>query len=110
MAGQPSQLILHCQEVWAYEQSIVGNRCTSYREYPTRNGRLVVIAQTSEQNGTDTRSFMMFNEGKESFRLQLRVHMGTIRKPRKESDKATLARVTKEMAQPRIAKSARKDA
>jgi hypothetical protein len=36
--------------------------------------------------------------------------MGAARKPRNESDKATLARVKKEMAQPRIAKSARKDA
>jgi hypothetical protein len=36
--------------------------------------------------------------------------MGTIRKPRNESDKATLARIEKEMAQPRIAKSARKEA
>jgi hypothetical protein len=33
--------------------------------------------------------------------------MGTKRKPRNESGKATLARVKKEMAQPRIAKSAR---
>jgi hypothetical protein len=36
--------------------------------------------------------------------------MGTVRKPRNESNEATLARVKKEMAQPRIAKSARKDA
>ena len=36
--------------------------------------------------------------------------MGIIRKPTNESDKATLARVKKEMAQPRIAKSARKGA
>ena len=36
--------------------------------------------------------------------------MGTVRKPRNESNKATLARVKKEMAQPRIAKSARKRA
>ena len=36
--------------------------------------------------------------------------MGTIRKPRNESNKATLARIKKEMAQPRIAKSARKGA
>ena len=36
--------------------------------------------------------------------------MGTVRKPTTESDKATLARVEKEMALPRIAKSARKDA
>jgi histone H3/H4 len=36
--------------------------------------------------------------------------MGSIRKPRNESDKATLARIMKEMAQPRIAKSARKGA
>ena len=35
--------------------------------------------------------------------------MGTVRKPRKESDKATLARIKKEMAQPRIVKSARKE-
>ena len=35
--------------------------------------------------------------------------MGIIRKPTNESDKATLARVKKELAQPRIAKSARKD-
>ncbi len=35
--------------------------------------------------------------------------MGTLRKPKNESDKATLARVKKEMAQPRVAKSARKD-
>ena len=35
--------------------------------------------------------------------------MRTIRKPRKESNKATLARIMKEMAQPRIAKSARKE-
>jgi hypothetical protein len=35
--------------------------------------------------------------------------MGTIRKPRKESNKATLARIKKEMAQARIAKSARKE-
>jgi hypothetical protein len=36
--------------------------------------------------------------------------MGTRREPRKESNKATLARVKKEMAQPRIVKSARKGA
>ena len=36
--------------------------------------------------------------------------METVRKPRIESSKATLARVEKEMAKPRIAKSARKDA
>jgi hypothetical protein len=34
--------------------------------------------------------------------------MRTVRKPRNEFDKATLARVEKEMAKPRIAKSARK--
>jgi hypothetical protein len=36
--------------------------------------------------------------------------MGTIKEPRKESNKAALARIKKEMAQPRIAKSARKGA
>jgi hypothetical protein len=39
-----------------------------------------------------------------------KVSMGNIRKPGNESDKATLARITKEMAKPRIAKSARKGA
>jgi hypothetical protein len=34
--------------------------------------------------------------------------MGTTRKPRKEANEATLARIKKEMAKPRIAKSARK--
>jgi hypothetical protein len=36
--------------------------------------------------------------------------MRTTRKPGKETNKATLARVKKEMAQPRIAKSAREEA
>jgi len=36
--------------------------------------------------------------------------MGNVKKPTTESDKATLARVKKEMEQPRIAKSAREDA
>jgi hypothetical protein len=36
--------------------------------------------------------------------------MGTIRELRKESSKVTLARIKQEMAQPRIAKSARKGA
>jgi hypothetical protein len=35
--------------------------------------------------------------------------MGTVKKPTNESDKATLALVKKEMAKPRIAKSARQD-
>jgi hypothetical protein len=34
--------------------------------------------------------------------------MTITRKPRKESNKATLTRITKEMALPRVAKSARK--
>ena len=37
-----------------------------------------------------------------------RVDMGATRKPRKESNAATLARIKKEMAKSRIAKSARK--
>jgi hypothetical protein len=36
--------------------------------------------------------------------------METTRKPRKESNRATLARIKKEMKQPRIAKSAREGA
>ena len=35
--------------------------------------------------------------------------MGSTRKPANESDKAILARIKKEMALPRVAKSARKD-
>ena len=44
-----------------------------------------------------------------SFLLQCEVDMGTVKKPTNESDKATLALVKKEMAKPRIAKSARQD-
>jgi len=36
--------------------------------------------------------------------------MGSLREPRNESSKATLSRIKKEMAKPRIAKSARKGA
>jgi hypothetical protein len=52
---------------------------------------------------------MMFRERvrKTSF-YNWRVDMGTTGQPGKESNKATLARVKKEMAQPRIVKSARK--
>jgi hypothetical protein len=39
----------------------------------------------------------------------VRADMKTIREPRKESNKALLARIKKEMAQPRIVKSARKE-
>ena len=58
-----------------------------------------------------TASIVMFRERvrKTSF-YNWRVDMGTTRKPGKESNKATLARVKKEMAQPRIVKSARKGA
>ncbi len=54
-------------------------------------------------------SIMMFEERvrRTSF-YNWRVDMGITRKPRKESNKATLARIEKEMAQPRVAKSARK--
>ena len=34
--------------------------------------------------------------------------MGSVKKPRNESNKATLARVKKQMAKPRIVKSAKK--
>ena len=57
-----------------------------------------------------TPSIMMPGESKKSFFLRLEVVMETVRKPTNESDKATLARVKKEMAKPRIAKSARKEA
>ena len=49
-------------------------------------------------------------KSRKSFLLQFEVDMGTVTKPTNESDKATLARVEKEMAKPRIAKSARKEA
>ena len=54
MASCLSQDILHCQEIWAYGQSFVGHRRTSYRECPTKIRGLVMIAQTSVRNGTDT--------------------------------------------------------
>ena len=54
---------------------------------------------------------MMFRErvGRTSS-YNWRVDMGTTREPKKESSKATLARIKKEMAQPRIVKSARNGA
>jgi len=56
-------------------------------------------------------SIMMFGERvRKTSSYNWRVDMGTTRKPGKESNKATLARVKKEMAQPRIAKSAREEA
>ena len=53
---------------------------------------------------------VILDKSRKSFLLQFEVDMGTVKKPTDESDKATLARVEKEMAKPRIAKSARKDA
>jgi hypothetical protein len=55
MASCLSQDILHCQEMWAHGQSFVGYRRTSYHERPTKIRGLVMIAQTSVRNGTDTR-------------------------------------------------------
>ena len=49
-------------------------------------------------------------KSRKTFFLQFEVDMGTVKKPTNESDKAILALVKKEMAKPRIAKSARKDA
>ena len=54
-------------------------------------------------------STMMFNGSEKSSIYKWVLDMGTPRKPRKESDKKTLSRIKKEMAQPRIAKSARKE-
>ena len=52
---------------------------------------------------------VVLGKSRKSFLLQCEVDMGTVKKPTNESDKATLARVKKEMAKPRIAKSARQD-
>jgi len=74
-----------------------------------------MIAQIGVQNGADTQLRRFYHDvwGEELGRASSynwRLDMGTRREPRNESDKATLARVMKEMAQPRIAKSARKGA
>ena len=53
---------------------------------------------------------VILGKSRKSFLLQCEVDMGTVKKPTNESDKATLALVKKEMAKPRIAKSARNDA
>ena len=53
---------------------------------------------------------VILGTSRKSFLLQCEVDMGTVKKPTNESDKAILARVEKEMAKPRIAKSARKKA
>jgi hypothetical protein len=64
-----------------------------------------------EQTHIFAASIMMFRgRVRSASSLNWRVNMGTVRKPRNESNEATLARVKKEMAQPRIARSARKDA
>jgi len=67
--------IVHCQEMWACGQSIVGHRRTSYREWPIQIRGLAVIAQTSVQNGTDTRLRRFYHDvqGKteKSFLLRL---------------------------------------
>jgi hypothetical protein len=74
MASCLSQDILHCQEMWAYGQLIVGHRRTSYRECPTKIRGLVMIAQTSVRNGTDTRLRRFHNDvqgkSKKNFLLQ----------------------------------------
>ena len=93
---------------------IVGHRLTPHRECPTQIRGLVAIVQAPVQNGTDTPLPRFYHnvQGKstENFSYNWRVDMGTTRKPRKESNKAALARIKKEMAQPRIAKSARNGA
>jgi hypothetical protein len=53
---------------------------------------------------------VILGKSRKSLLLQFEVDMGTVKKPTNESDKATLALVKKEMAKPRIAKSARQDA
>ena len=64
-----------------------------------------------EQTHVFVASMMMsWGKSKKSFLSHSGVDMGTFREPRNESSKATLARIKKEMAQPRIAKSARKGA
>jgi hypothetical protein len=74
MASCLSQDILHCQEMWAHGQSFVGYRRTSYRERPTKIRGLVMIAQTSVRNGTDTRLRRFHNDvqgkSKKNFLLQ----------------------------------------
>jgi hypothetical protein len=63
-----------------------------------------------EQTRVFAASIMMFRERvRRTSSYIRRVDMGTKWEPRKESNKATLARIEKEMAQPRIAKSARKE-
>jgi hypothetical protein len=81
---------------------------------PNLDTRVGAIVQAPVQNWTDRRLRRFYHDvqgkSEKGFVLQLGVDMGTIREPRNESSKATLARIKKEMAQPRIAKSARKGA
>ena len=68
--------------------SFVGDNC---------NWHLCKMAQTR----VFAASIMMFRERvRRTSSYNWRVDMGTTRKPRKESSKATLARIKKEMAQP----------
>jgi hypothetical protein len=62
-----------------------------------------------EQTRVFAASIMMFRgRVRRASSYKYRVDMGTKREPKNESNKATLSRIKKEMAQPRIAKSARK--
>jgi hypothetical protein len=64
-----------------------------------------------EQTGVFSAHIMMFmGRARKASSSNWRVDMGKVKTPRTESDEATLARVKKEMEQPRVAKSARKDA
>lgn len=64
-----------------------------------------------EQTRVSAASIMTFwGRVRKTSSYNWRVDMGSIKQPRKESSKATIARITKEMVQPRIAKSARKGA
>jgi hypothetical protein len=97
-----------------YGQLIVGHPRASHLECPTQILGLVTVVQAPVQNWTDTRFHCFYPDVQGKTRrtssYNWRVDMGTALKPRKESNKTTLARVRKEMAQPRIVKAARKGA
>ena len=94
-------------QLWGIVVPLIANAQPRYEGWSQLYRHLCKMGQTR----VFAASIMMFRERvRRTSSYNWRVDMGTTKEPRKESNKATLARIKKEMAQPRIAKSARKGA
>jgi hypothetical protein len=91
------------------DETAVRSACA--RHYKIAKCRTPQETKNSPGSGVFSAYIMTFmGRARRASSYNWRVEMGNVKKPRTESDEATLARVKKEMEQPRIAKSARKDA